>query len=43
MVRRQIEPADLEGATSVHFTADVDGRNYEVILDDALAGRNRSV
>lgn len=43
MVRRQIRPADMDGATSLRFVAAVDGRRYEVILDDALPGRNRSV
>ena len=43
MVRRQIDPSDLDGATSLRFVADTDGRGYEVIVDDALPGRNRSV
>lgn len=43
MVRRQIESMVFDGATNVRFVAEHDNRGYEVIVDDALAGRSRRV
>lgn len=43
MVRRPIDPIDFDGAATVRIVARADERTYEVIADDALPGRLRSV
>lgn len=43
LVRRPLNAATIEGASTLRFVAETDDRGYEVIAEDALPGRNRSV
>lgn len=43
LMRRLIEPSALEGASRLRIIGETDGRSYEIIADDGLAGRARNV